>query len=287
MSFFKTLIEGPIPRGQLVVLTPLAALFLISFFLYLGFPYDQLAMQLSNRIAEGSGNDVRIEGISPRITIGGPGFSADEVLVITADADRYLLGPVSVRPAWSSSWLRGQPALHLDVESGYGNLNGMVIVGDLPGFDGTLSAVDIESIPIPAGLPVSLRGKLGGVADLQMGDAGLVGRVDFLAESGSILHDALPLAIDYDRVEGSLDFGGEHWIEVKVFELNGPLLTASAEGHVGHGPNAASRQVDLGLDLRIMKPNLAMLVQGFGVPLDGDGRASFDVGGNLLSPRIQ
>jgi type II secretion system protein N len=287
MSFTNTLLEGPIPKPLFWTLVPISAIVLVSLFVFLGFPYDALGARFAMLVGDMTGSQVQIRGVSPRITVGGPGFRAKWVQVVTPDQTTYEAGPVGVRPAWSTSWFSLEPALHVDLESPVGNATGMLVIGSGFGFDGELSQVDLGLIPIPADAAVSLSGALEGDVDVFVREGAPEGQLKFSAAAGSISHDALPLAIDFETAEGDLVFGGDNFVEVVELSLDGPVVSASAEGTVGESARFGNAPLDLGVDLRIKNPGLVMMVQGFGLQLDGDGRASFDVGGTPTNPRTR
>lgn len=287
MSLFKTLLEGPIPKPLFWTLVPVSSIVLISLFVFLGFPYDALGARFAALVGDMTGSQIQIRGVSPRITIAGPGFRAKWVQVITPAQTIYEAGPVGVRPAWSTSWLSAEPALHIDLESPVGNAEGMVVIGSELGFDGELSEVDLSLIPLPEGAAVSISGKLKGDVDLFVREGTPEGSLVFSADSGSLAHDALPIAIDYDTATGDLIFGGENFVEITELALDGPIVSATAEGTVGQSRQLGSAPLDLGVDLEIKNPGLVMMIQGFGLQLDGDGRASFDISGTPSNPRTR
>jgi type II secretion system protein N len=287
MSFTKTLLEGPIPKPLFWTLVPISAVVLVSLFVFLGFPYDALGARFAQLVGDMTGSQVQIRGVSPRITVGGPGFRAKWVQVITPDQTTYEAGPVGVRPAWSTSWFSLEPALHVDLESPVGNAAGMLVIGSGFGFDGEVSEVDLGLIPIPDDAAVSISGALDGEVDVFVRDGAPEGQLKFSAASGSISHDALPLAIDFETAGGDLILGGDNFVEVVELSLDGPVVSANAEGTVGASARFGSAPLDMGVDLQIKNPGLVMMVQGFGLQLDSDGRASFDVSGTPTNPRTR
>jgi hypothetical protein len=207
--------------------------------------------------------------------------------VVTPGKTTYEAGPVGIRPAWSTSWLSGEPALHVDLESPVGNAEGMLVIGSEMGFDGELSEVDLALIPIPDDAAVSISGNLRGDVDLFLRDGAPEGTLTFSATEGSVAHDSLPIAIAFETANGALVFGGSQFLEVTEFALEGPILSANVEGTVGQSPRFENARLDLGIDIEIKNPGLVMMIQGFGLDLDQEGRASFDVSGTPSNPRTR
>lgn len=287
MSIVNTLLEGPIPKPLFWTLVPVSALFFVSLFVFLGFPYDALGARLAQLVGDMTGSRVQVRGVSARITVGGPGFRAKWVQVVTPGKTTYEAGPVGIRPAWSTSWLSGEPALHVDLESPVGNAEGMLVIGSEMGFDGELSEVDLALIPIPDDAAVSISGNLRGDVDLFLRDGAPEGTLTFSATEGSVAHDSLPIAIAFETANGALVFGGSQFLEVTEFALEGPILSANVEGTVGQSPRFENARLDLGIDIEIKNPGLVMMIQGFGLDLDQEGRASFDVSGTPSNPRTR
>ncbi len=280
------LLEGPIPRPLLWIGTPIAGFCLVVLFVFLGFPYEMLAGSLAARLSDASGNEVYIRDLEPRITLAGPGMSLRHVEVTTPQNARYAFDPISIRPAWSTSWLSLEPAVYIDLGSPYGDASGTVVVAENASFDGGFSNVDLERLPasLPGG--VELTGIIDADADLTLSSDGPIGELTLQARSGMIVHPNLPIPLEFDSLTAHIEMGRQHWLDVHQFALDGPILSSRVTGHIeaGRGNN---QPLDLAVGIEIKTPPMQAMLRGFGVALDGEGRADFKVGGTVASPKMR
>ena len=279
-------LEAPIPKPVLWIGTPIAAVFLITIFVFLGFPYDQFAVPLSQQISQATGADVSIGQIEPRLTIGGPGVAARDVRIVTPDQQRIDVDPLEIRPAWSTSWLRGAPALKVDLESGIGQADGILTLADTPAWAGELREVDLARLPLENMAGLALAGTLTAAADVELADTGPVGPLSFDATAGSVRHESLPVPLEFERVNGDLMLGGDALVDVRSLELDGPMVFAEVSGTVLRAPRPGTERLDLDIALEIKSPPLQMILRQAGVRLNGQGRSSFNLGGTISNPRV-
>jgi len=140
-------LTAPIPRPVVFVGGPLLYLLLLAFFVFLRFPYDRLADRVEAAVQAASGMEVVIGELGPHLGLLGPGFEARDVSLMPAQGGRIPLEHLRLRPAWSLSWLRGVPAVHVDALGEMGRIAGAFALGDggPSGFDGSLEGVDSAS----------------------------------------------------------------------------------------------------------------------------------------------
>jgi type II secretion system protein N len=287
MSAALNFLEAPIPRPVLWIGTPIAALFLITIFVFMGFPYDMLAGRISAELSAATGSHVLVGDIEPRITIAGPGASLRDVRITPPGQETYFIDPLRVRPAWSLSWLSAEPALQVDFESPLGAAEGTLTVANTPSWDGEISGVDIAQLPLQLPQGVSLSGVVSADADIIVTPDGPAGDIEFEANEGVVGHPSLPIDLQYERIVGDVTLGGEHFADIRDLRIDGPVLSATAGGTVSRGNRPGRELLDLAIEIEIKTPPLQQMVRGLGVPLDGNGRASFNVGGTLAQPSLR
>jgi len=198
----------------------LAAALLTGFFCYLRFPYDRLAEAITGRL-DPMGVHVEITNLGPSLQLGGLGWVAEGVQITRLDGTRIQLDRVRVRPGWSLSWLMLRPALHIDLESPLGAVDGNFVVWGPPGFHGTLRDVNLGELRT-LGLNLggaSVEGKAQLDLDLAFAAEGPQGPVHVDAKEGVVSHPGLPMAIPYEQLQGDLQFGGENWRAIPPIEL--------------------------------------------------------------------
>ena len=93
MERFLEWLTAPLSSGFKFVAMPVIAFVLIVFFVFLGFPYDVVADRIIDTAERQTGATIRYGSVSPRITIGGPGFLFRQLDVILPDGAALLGRP--------------------------------------------------------------------------------------------------------------------------------------------------------------------------------------------------
>jgi hypothetical protein len=128
------------------------------------------------------------------------------VQVLQPDGTRFDLTEAGVRPALSLSWLSGTPTLAIDLLSERGDASGWLTLGDMPGYDGSLTNADLEILPQKAlGTPLQVRGRVDADIDVVATPEGPSGAFTFEARDGVFSHPALPLPMPFQKLEGEID----------------------------------------------------------------------------------
>jgi type II secretion system protein N len=280
-----------IPRWLAITSYPVGAVVLTAFFIYLGFPYDLLSQRFARTLESATGTTVRIGELSPHIGLAGPGLAARQVVQTKEGGETIVLEELIVRPAWSLAWLRGDPAIHVDLTSDVGNSNGTLTLGRSVGFVGTLEAVQVAHLPGEMLELAPIDGILDATVDLQRmttetGEE-LVGTVAFELRDGSLGGGAaLPMVLPFERLYGSLHFGDDTFMTLEGVVLEGPLADATIEGTIGHGPAPAHQPLSIKAAYKLRDPALARKIGSIGKQ-GSDGRAHLAITGTLSRPVIR
>lgn len=282
---FPLLPERPLRRA-LVIAAAYAALTVL--FVIARFPIERLTPQVEALAIAASGARVEIGALEMGMVALLPALHAREVVVTTAGGTRIELDRVRARPAWSLSWLRGQPSLVLGLRAGEARLDGTLRLGPTPGFRGDLSQVDLRQLPaLPLrDLGVTLDGRIGGNVDLRLAESGPEGSVALRATSGSLGVAELPIGIPYDSLGVDATLGGDALAEIGSFVVDGPMIAIEASGTIGRGPAPPLAPLALRARLDVREPALRRMMSGSGVDLDPDGRAELTIGGTLGAPAL-
>ena len=92
-----------------------------------------------------------------------------------------------MRPAWSFSWLRGEPAFHLAMTGPAGTLAGTVWPASGLAFAGRARAIQLSLLPLDHLVePLPVLGRVDAEIDLRTGPNGPTGEIRFEAWDGSI-----------------------------------------------------------------------------------------------------
>jgi type II secretion system protein N len=275
-------------RIRRVLLFTLGYVALTLLFVLLRFPIDRLTPRVEALASAASGAQVSIGGLEFHLVALLPELSALDAVVTWPAHTRLQLDRVRVRPAWSLSWLRGDPSLALSVRRAAGRVRGVARFGDTPGFRGAVTAVDLMHLP-PALLGdagVAFDGKLDGEVDLRMADTGPEGAVTLRASDGSLSLPMLPMGVPFESFEGALQLGGDVLVTVQSLALEGPLVALTGSGTVGRAATSALAPLALAARLEVREPALRQLFANGDITLGPDGVAELSIGGTLSNPVV-
>jgi type II secretion system protein N len=271
-----------------VLAIALAAFALTSFFVVLGFPYELVTPRITGAIESATGARVTIGRLGVGIGWLVPQIRASDVVVAWPDGRRVHLESLRAEPAWSLSWLRGRPAVGLELRSPLGELDGTFVAGDEPHFDGTLRGVDLAQLPIAAwAAGASLDGKADATIDLTLGAAGPDGSARFDVAAGSVSLPGVPVGLPFESLKGDLTLGGDTLASITALDLVGPMVGFSARGTIGKAASPELAPLALEATLDVREPTVGTLLRGQGIALDPDGKAQVTIGGTLAAPQPQ
>jgi type II secretion system protein N len=263
-----------------------AAIVLTATFAYLRFPYDRLAASLSARLIE-AGLGVEIGSMSPSPSLAGPGIAAQDVRVVRPDGSLWRIDRARVRPAWSLAWLMARPALHLELETPLGQLEGVAVLRAPQRFTGSLREVDLKEVAGSQQLAgASLEGRASFDIDVALEEGGPSGPVRIHARDGVLSHPQLPMAIPYEELNGDLTLGGESLVEIGSFDLRSPLGTGTLTGKIGRAPDATQAPLDLELTVQVAQGVRGSLTSQ-GVRVGRDGELKYKISGTAAAPIIR
>jgi type II secretion system protein N len=289
MAQTESILVAPLPKPLLTVGIPVAFMWLTFAFIILGFPYDALVENFASRLENSYGVKLYVGEVDLQVGLLGPGFRLEDVSTRLPDGASYDLDHLYVRPAWSLSWLRGDPAVFLDVQTSIGGARGTAILGSMKGWDGDLREVDMSLVPYlndpDAGLEMS--GTLNATTDLVIGADGLVGEAEFTATDGVALHSSLPMGVPFKLLEGEIVFGGDTRLSVESLALESDFLNAKISGTVGDAPLWSQSELALELEISEIDPNLRPILSGVLPRVAEDGSASASIQGTIGSPQIR
>ena len=282
--------DSRLPRWLVLASDPLAGILMTAFFVFFGFPYDQLAVRLSDQAERSMQLRLRIGELAPHFGLAGPGLAARDVLAGRVGGRSVRIDELVLRPAWSLAWFRGTPALHIDFSGEIGRAAGVVMLGERGGIDGSFEGVRLEALPIEMPDAFQVDGILDATVDLQRAapDARdeLVGTIEFDLRQGSVRTTELPVGVPFERLHGQLLFGGDAYLTVSEVRLEGPMVAGTIEGHVGHGGSPERRPLSLEIAYEVRDAGLADLLGSIG-SRGGDGLSHLSVTGTLAQPVVR
>ncbi len=280
---------GRLARGALALVLPVGCVALIVLFAVALFPYDRFRDAAESQLGALAGAEVRIAELSGGLSVAGIALKARDATLRWPDGTALQIERARVRPAWSLSWLRGNPALALDVHSSLGRVKGTWWPGASGGFTGRASGVELAQLPpVLLGGPSPFEGRADAEIQLRLEGGAPRGSVAIEAGEGSLAGANIPMAIPYERLVGEAHLGDGGAIELRDVALEGPMVAATAGGTIGAAPSLALAPLDLDLELEVVDPNLRPVVaRGFGVRVDGDGLARLRITGSPTRPVVR
>lgn len=283
---------GEVPRklpGRLVsVALPLASLLLVAIFVLILFPYARFREIAVARLAQSTGASVSLDELAGGLSIGCARVTANRLSLRWPDRRELLLERAEIRPAWSLSWMRGEPALHLDLTGPVGSATGTLWPGASLAFAGQLRGIDLALLPLDLlADPPPVLGRVDAEIDLRQGSTGPIGSIRFVSSDGSIALPDLPFGIPFQQARGELRRSDSGAITVRGFELSGPMLAASLEGTIAPSGRRDEGALDLQGELTAADPALRSMIQPYGFRFDSTGAARFRVSGTVSRPVLR
>jgi len=263
-----------------------AAIALTATFAYWRFPYDRLADSLSARLGD-AGINVEIGHMGPALSPFGPGLKAEDVRVTRSDGNVLKIESLRVRPAWSLAWLMARPALHLQLDTPQGQVDGVAVLRGPLRFTGALREVDLNELLGPDALAgARLEGRASFELDVALEDDGPSGPVHISAQNGVLSHPQLPMAVPYEELQADLALGGDSYLQIRSFELRSPLGTGSLTGKVGRAPDPHQAPLDLDLSVQVAQ-NVRSSLASQGVRVGKDGALHYKISGTASAPVVR
>jgi len=280
--------DGPrIPRSLRVFGIPVAGLLLVAFFIYMGFPWDELGHRIASELHRQGGARVEFRQVEPRLHVLGPGIEASAVRAAFPDGAVYAFERVGLRPAWSLAWLRGDPAFHVDLESAFGNARGTLVLGALGGFTGDLEAVAFRRLPLASWSELaSLDGLVDARVDVHLNEEGPLGDATITARDGSLAIAQFPVEIPFETLDAELRFGDDAFVAVEKLEFTGPMVNGAGTGSILRAPMFAQAPLRLEANLEA-KANMRAAMQQAGIRVDRGGMAKLRITGTVSSPNVR
>ena len=276
-----------LPRTLLLVGVPLAGVFLVSLFIYLGFPYDKLGDRIKAETRRAGAVRIDFQDVGPSLHLAGPGIEATGVRATLSNGETFRLERAMLRPAWSLAWFRGAPAVYAEIESEAGNAAGTLILGDAGGWSGDLERVDIGKLPLAQFEHIgTLEGLLDASVDILLGEQGPEGSMTFEARDGSIGLADFPMQLPFETLSGELLFGDDAYVAVKRLNLEGPMINAGVTGNVLQAASFSEAPLRLEIEIEA-KPAISAAIRSAGIRVGRNGKAKARITGTVAKPNVR
>ncbi len=275
-----------LPRPLIAIGVPCAGVLLVAFFLIRGFPYDKLGELIANQIEQSHGIHLALGDVGPALQLAGLALEGTQLRVTFPDRSPQQIDRALIRPAWSLSWLAGEPTFHVEMESPSGNLDGTLHWNGAASWVGSIRNARPDLPPIADWLPTGgFEGTLEATLDVSMGETGLEGLVEFEIRDGSITMPGFSGPLPFESLTGAASFGGDAYATLTSLRFEGPLASGSGSGKIGRAEPLDQAPIGFEFQLEI-KPELARAVQG-GVKINPGGDALAKISGTVAEPKIR
>ncbi len=280
--------DAELPRPLMVFGVPCVGVLLIVFFLIRGFPYDELGERIASQIERSHGIQLAFAEIGPTLQLAGPALEATQLRLKRPGRPPEPIDRALIRPAWSMSWLAGEPALHVELESAAGMAKGTLHWNGTTRWVGSLRNARPDLPPISDWIPTGrLEGTLEATLDLSMAESGPEGRVDFEARDGTLFLPGLPSApLKFESLSGQLEVGGDAYAKLVALQFDGPLAKGTGSGKIGRAARLDQAPIGFEFDF-VVQPEPARAVTAAGVYVQPGGEASAKISGTVARPKIR
>jgi len=276
-----------LPRPLIAIGVPCAGVLLIALFLIRGFPYDKLGELIANRIEQSHGIHLTIGDVGPALQLAGLALEGTQLRVAFPDRSPQQIDRALVRPAWSMSWLTGEPTFHVELESPSGSVDGTLRWNGGASWIGTIRGARPELPPIADWIPIGgFEGALDATLDVSMGEAGLEGLVEFEIRDGSASIPGFTGPLPFKSLTAAASLGGDAYVKLTSLSFEGPLVSCSGRGKVGHAEPL--EQAPIGFEFQLdIKPELVRTVRGGDAKIKPDGSSLVKISGTVAEPKIR
>jgi len=278
---------GELPRPLLAIGVPCAGVLLIAFFLFRGFPYDQLGAQIVRWVEQSQGVHLAIAEFTPVMQLAGPVLEGTGVRATLSSGELLQIDRALVRGAWSTSWLSGAPAIHLELEGPAGGVTGTLEWNGSTSWNGIVWDVAVAQPPLADLVPViGLDGLLAATVDLRIDELGNEGLIDFEVRDGSLSLPNISVALPFDMLSGELELGGDAYLTLASMTIEGPAVSGTGSGVIARAETFEQAPVNLELELNI-NADLSKSVRAAGLRVGRRGLTKVRVSGTVAQPEIR
>ena len=213
--------------------------------------------------------------------------AADDAATEITNRSPLQIDRALVRPAWSLSWLMGEPALHVELESPSGRADGTLRWNAVTSWVGTIRDARPELPPIADWIPTGgLEGRLEATLDVSVGELGLEGLVEFQIRDGSISLPDLGVPLPFESLTGAISLGGDAYAKLTSLSFEGPVASGSGSGKIGRAERL--EQAPIGFEFQLdIKPGFSRAVSTAGVRVNPGGDAVAIISGTVAKPKIR
>ncbi len=270
-------LAGGAVRGGFLALACVA---LIGVFTLMQFPWDRFRPWLVSELRNASGADVELGELHLGFSLRGPVADLMGLQMSWPGQPPIVLDMARVGPAFSTTWLQGEPALAIDVSIAGGRIDGTVWPLGAIAFDGSFDEIDPGALPLPTGAgPPPVDGLVSGEADVAQIGGRWTGDLEVTGVNGSVAMPGVALALPFDDLLVAASLAEDGTLTIHEARLDGPMASFDAEGSVGASARLELAPLDLRVQLRDVQPALAQPLRSQGIRLDGAGSAQLTVSG--------
>jgi type II secretion system protein N len=277
-----------LPRPLIAIGVPCAGVLLIAFFLIRGFPYDQLGELIANRIEQNHGIHLAIGNVGPTLQLAGLALEGTQLRVAFPNRVPQHVERALIRPAWSMSWLTGDPAFHVEVESPSGSVDGTLRWNGVASWVGTIRDARPELPPIADWIPIGgFEGALEATLDVSMGETGLEGLVEFEIRDGSASIPGFSVPLPFEKLTAAMSLGGDAYLKLNSLSFEGPLITASGSGKIGRAEPLAQAPIGFEFQLDFESELSKTMPRSERRKINQSGTALVKIFGTVAEPEIR
>jgi hypothetical protein len=224
--------------------------------------------------------------VGPALQLAGLALEGTQLRVAFPNRSPQQIDRALIRPAWSLSWLAGEPAFHVELESPSGSADGTLRWNDVVSWVGTIRDARPELPPIADWIPIGgFEGALAATLDVSMGETGLEGLVEFEIRDGSTSMPGFSAPLPFENLTATVSLGGDAYVKLTSLSFEGPLASGSGSGKIGRAEPL--EKAPIGFEFQVdIKPELVRSVRG-GAKIKKDGTALVKISGTVTEPKVR
>jgi len=192
-----------------------------------------------------------------------------------------------IRAAWSTSWLTGDPAVHVELEGPAGGAVGTLQWNGTTSWNGNIWNAAASHPPLADFVPVvRLDGMLDARIDVEVGELESEGLIYFEVRDGSLSLPNVSVALPFELFSGDLELGGDDYLTLDSIRIEGSAVSGTGSGKIARAETFEQAPVSLEFELNI-ESALSKKVRAAGMRVNRDGLTKVRISGTVADPKIR
>jgi len=266
----------------------LLGIVLTSIFFVASLPWHTLRETLARTLEAELGFPVELGTVSISFLGPFPALGIFDSFLKPSGREPIPIEALRIHLAVVPSWLRGDPAIRIQVRSVLGHGTSTLLLGKPRGAKGSVHDIDftqLRALELP--FPIPLDGTGDANFNFLLRPEGVDGGLSVFARNGMLHIPQLPFPVGFDQLHAVLHFQGHDRIEIQSLEFEGSGTFVHAQGElVGEPGHRSPLHANLQVEAQIHERGLWPLARRIGILVEPDGSARFVLSGPVTSLQV-